>query len=215
MAVTTAAVVGSAATVGGTISARKAAKRAGRAQERAAEAGQGEVRRQFDITQESLRPFREAGERALTQQEALIGLSGPGAQAEALQALQESPGQRFIRKRQERALLRGASAIGGLGGGNVRTALQEQAAGFALQDIDRQFGRLGQIAGQGVSTAVSGGQFGQTAAGRIANLGTTAAEARASGILGRQEATAQGVEQLVELGGQLAERGGKFFGGGK
>lgn len=207
MAVTTAAVVSTAATVGSAVSGRKAAKRAARAQERQAKSGQEEVRRQFDITQENLRPFREAGERALTHQEALIGLSGPEAQAEAMQTLQESPGQRFIRKRQERALLRGAAAIGGLGGGNVRTALQEQAAGFALQDIDRQFGRLGQIAGQGVTTAVQQGQFGQQAAGRIANLGVSAGEARASGILGKQQATAQGIGQLARIGGQ-------FFGAG-
>lgn len=49
-----------------------------------------------------------------------------------------TPGQEFIRERQRQALLRSAGAIGGLGGGRVRTALQQQAAGFAQQDIQFQ-----------------------------------------------------------------------------
>lgn len=49
-----------------------------------------------------------------------------------------TPGQDFIRQRQERALARNAGRFGGTGGGNVLTALQEQAAGFAQQDVQFQ-----------------------------------------------------------------------------
>jgi hypothetical protein len=100
-----------------------------------------------------LTPYTEAGRGALTEQQALLGLSGQGAQQEAYARFTESPGQAFLRERQERALLRNAAAIGGLGGGNVRTALQEQAFGRAQTDLDRQLTRLGVVSGQGLTAA--------------------------------------------------------------
>ena len=154
------------------------------------------------------------------------GLSAEQEQEQAFAKLQESPGQQFLRKRQERALLRNASAIGGLGGGNVRTALQEQAVGFAQQDLQNQFGRLGQIAGQGrastsalvaggqgaagasgqgaLGTASSIGQFGRANVANINQARQSAAEARASGILGAQQAESQATGQILQLGGQFA-----------
>lgn len=184
--------------------AQKAANQAAGLQADAATAGIAEQRRQFDITQQNLRPFQEAGVSALGQQQALLGLSGADAQQAAFNQFAESPGQRFLRQRQEKALLANASAIGGLGGGNVRTALQEQAAGIAQQDFQNQFGRLGQLAGQGQQAVTNIGQFGSQAAGNIANLGMAGAEARASGILGAQQAETQFRNQLFQLGGQAA-----------
>lgn len=96
-----------------------------------------------------LDPFTQAGQRASTEESALLGLSGQPAQQEAFSRFTESPGQQFLRERQERSLLRSASAIGGLGGGNVRTALQEQAFGRAQTDLDRQLSRLGGVAERG------------------------------------------------------------------
>jgi len=190
--------------VTGVEGAQKAARKAGDLQAQAAFAGIDEQRRQFDVTQQNLQPFQEAGVSALAQQQALLGLSGAEAQQQAFNQFTESPGQRFLRERQEKALLRNASAIGGLGGGNVRTALQEQAAGIAQQDFQNQFGRLGQLAGQGQSAVTNIGQFGAQTAGNIANLGQTAAEARASGLLGAAQANTQFTNQLLQLGGQAA-----------
>lgn len=207
MAATTAAVIGGVAAVGSLVVAKRgadAAEKAGELQAEAAEGGVAETARQFDITQANLAPFQEAGVSALTEQQALLGLSGEEAQQAAFTQLEESPGQRFLRQRQQRALVRNASAIGGLGGGNVRTALQEQAAGFAQQDIQNQFGRLGQLAGQGQSSAVSVGQFGAQSAANQANLGIAGAEARASGLLGARQAEAQGFEQFTRGVGQVA-----------
>jgi hypothetical protein len=128
--------------------------------------------------------------------------------------LQESPGQRFIRERQQRALLRNQSAIGGLGGGNVRTALQEQAAGFAQQDLQNQFNRLG-ITSAG-EQALQGRQ--QQAVTNLANiragLGAQqgaaligAGQAKAQGIVGQAAGFRSGVQQAVELGTQAATLG--------
>jgi len=49
--------------------------------------------------------------------------------------------------------LRNQSAIGGIGGGNVRSALVEQGAGFAAQDYDQQLRRLDALSGRGLSSA--------------------------------------------------------------
>ena len=197
--------------VTGVEGAQDAANKAAGIQARGAEAGIAEQRRQFDVTQANLQPFQEAGVGAIGQQQALLGLSGVEAQNEAFAGLQESPGQRFLRDRQQKALLRNASAIGGLGGGNVRTALQEQAVGFAQQDINNQFGRLGQLAGQGQAATTNLGQFGAQTASNISNLGIAGAEARASGVLGSQQAEAQFRSQILQLGGQAV---GAAFGGG-
>lgn len=107
-----------------------------------------------------LDPYSSAGSQAMTQQQALLGLSGKEAQAEAYGQLSESPGQAFLRERQERALLRSSAAIGGLGGGNVRTALQEQAFGRSQTDIDRQVERLGAITGQGLTASQEAARLG-------------------------------------------------------
>lgn len=207
MAVTTISVGLGLAGISESRKARKsgvaAADRAAQLQFEGTQAGIEEQRRQFDITQGNLLPFQEAGVGALTQQQALLGLSGVEAQQAAFAGLEESPGQQFLRERQQRALVRNASAIGGLGGGNVRTALQEQAVGFAQQDIQNQFGRLGQLAGQGQNTAINLGQFGAQAAGNIANLGVAGAEARASGVLGAQQARAQGSQNILGAAGDL------------
>ncbi len=183
-----------------------AAGRAAESGERSAEAGVAEQRRQFDVTQESLRPSIEAGDLARQQQLALLGLSGTEAQQAAFTGLGDSPGQQFIRKRQERALVRNAAATGGLQGGNVLTALQEQAAGFASQDIQNQFGRLGQVAGQGQSAATATGQFGAQASGNIQQGLQAAGQARQSGILNQNQALQQTVGGLSNVAGQFFAR---------
>ena len=53
-----------------------------------------------------------------------------------------------------------AAALGGLGGGNVRTALQEQAFGRAQTDYENQLGRLAGLSAQGLTAAQGGLQAG-------------------------------------------------------
>ena len=173
----------------------------------------------FDLNRADNAPRIEAGNQALTQQQALLGLSGQEAQQAAYGGIEESAGQRFLRERQQRALVRNSSAIGGLGGGNVRTALQEQAAGFAMQDVDNQFNRLGQLSGQGQNAANVSGQLGsQPTANSASNVQTNIpggstnsiinaqsnmGAAQASGILAPSQATAAGMNQAFQLGGVL------------
>lgn len=111
----------------------------------------------------TLQPFVGGGQQAFERQTALSGAGGAPAQAEAFESFIASPGQQFLRDAAERALLRNQAAIGGLGGGNVRGALQEQAIGLAAQDFGEQFGRLGQVAGLGGQLAgqQAGLEFGE------------------------------------------------------
>jgi hypothetical protein len=188
--------------VTGSEAAGKAAQKAAGVQAQAADAGIAEERRQFDLNRGDVEERIAGGNRAFAGQEALLGLSGQEAQSQAYGQLEESAGQRFLRDRQQKALLRNQAAIGGLGGGNVRTALQEQAMGFAQQDIQNQFGRLGQLAGQGQNAANTAGQFGSQAASNISNLQAQQGAAKASGILGSAQANAAATGQLLQLGGQ-------------
>jgi len=138
-------------------------------------------------------------------QEQLAGqnqFSGGGiSQQDAINSIYESPGQQFIRSRAQKNLLRNAAAVGGIGGGNVRTALVEQGAGFAAQDLQNQFARLQNLIGGGQNAATNLGQFGQTYAQTAAGLGQGAAQARASGILGAQQARSDGAGNALGLVG--------------
>jgi len=188
-----------ASVVVGAVSAHqagKAAKGAAGAQAAASASAIGEQRRQFDISQEQAEPFRQAGLSALEQQQALMGLLGPEAQRAAFQQFQESPGQAFLRERGEQSLLRSSAAIGGLGGGNVRSALQQQGIGFAQQDLQNQLARLGSIAGQGQAVTSNIAQLGAGTSANIGNLLQAGGQAQASGILGAQQARGQFMGQI-------------------
>ena len=182
-----------------------AASQAGNVQSQAALAGIPIQQQAFLQTQQNLNPYAQVGQAALGSQAALAGLGGQDAQQAAVGQIQESPGQKFIRDRQERSLLRNASAIGGLGGGNVLTALQEQASGFAMQDLNNQRQQLGQLSGQGLTAGTNLGTFGATSAGSVADLQQAEAAARASGIIGEQQAEASNFEQVAGFASTLAD----------
>lgn len=98
----------------------------------------------FEVGKGTLREKTPAAQR----QAALSGALGPEAQQQAINEFIESPGQRFLREEQEQAVLRNTAAIGGLGGGRVRSALQEQAFGRAAGLQQQTFANLGEIAGR-------------------------------------------------------------------
>ena len=114
-------------------------------------------------------PYQNAGTKALTLQQALSGSSG---QVEFDKAYQESPYIAFLREQGMRANLAGASATGGLGGGNVQKELNRFGQGLASQGLQQQIGNLQNLSAQGLNAA--GGAAGvQTGLGtNLANLGT-------------------------------------------
>lgn len=135
---------------------------------RNANIAQGTLNSRFNQAVDPLTGFQSTGEQANQLQAALTGALGPQAQAEAIANFQRSPGQDFLLEEAERATLRNAAAIGGLGGGNVRRELQRQAIGIANQNFNDRIAQLAGISGQGLQAA---GQIGQLRA----NQGTTSA----------------------------------------
>jgi len=103
-----------------------------------------------------LQPWQQAGTTALQQQQALLGMGTPEEQQAAFSSFGNSPGQQFLRDRAAKATMRSAPSMGGLGGGNVRSALNEQAVGFAAQDFNNQFNRLGALNQQGYNATAAG-----------------------------------------------------------
>ena len=111
-----------------------AAEEASGLQAASAQQAIAEQRRQFDLIQENLRPFREIGNQAYQQQLASqVGVGG----------LPTDPSAAFRNQLQTRELNRNLAARGGLGGGNRLRALQSQAMAQAMTDEGNQFERLG------------------------------------------------------------------------
>ena len=84
----------------------------------------------------------------------------------------------------------------------MRTALVEQGVGFAQQDFNNQFGRLGQLAGQGQNAATNASQFGQQSANAIGSNMRASGNARASGITNQSNAIQNTIGGLSNIAGQ-------------
>jgi hypothetical protein len=136
-------------------------------------ATQGMVGNLFQGATDQLQPYAQTGTQANQLQAALSGALGPEAQAQAYQQYQESPGVAFAREESERAILRNASALGGLSGGNVRDELSRRAVGTYMQDFGNQFNRIGDVANRGYGAAGQIANLGASQAGIQAGLGQT------------------------------------------
>lgn len=72
----------------------------------------------------------------------MTGIEGAEAEQTEMDNFLESPGQEYLRNEQERALLRNSAAMGGIGGGNVRKALQSDAYGRASTNLQQRFNNV-------------------------------------------------------------------------
>ena len=176
-----------------------AEKDAARAQERGLADQTAELRRQFNVNRRDFAPFVERGNQAGNRLADLLGINGPEAEAAALAEFNESPGQRFLRERQERSLLRNSAAIGGLGGGNVRTALQKQAANIANLQLGERKNRLAAVAGGGQTAVTNQAGLGSQLSSQIGRSLAGVGDARASGILGANNARRDTLERVGRI----------------
>jgi len=201
-------VVAGSQLIGGAIQSRSAG-RAADAQSEAAERGIEEQRRQFEAVQEILRPYVQAGTTAigglqpyaaagapaLEQQQALIGLRGPAAQQAAIAAIEQGAGFQAQVRQGEEAILQGASATGGLRGGNVQAALGQFRPQMLEREIALQYGRLGGLTNLGQTTTQNIAQLGQSSAAGTASAGLQTG-ARIAGL--------EGQIGSAQAGGELA-----------
>lgn len=102
-----------------------------------------------------LAPYAASGVQANDKLAALQGLLGPEAQQQAFSQFSESPQQAYLREQGERAVVGNASAIGGLGGGNVRRELLRQGIGLAAQDYGNYSGRLENTRANGLGASTN------------------------------------------------------------
>jgi len=135
------------------------------------EQGLGDLRQEqqrgLQQTTDMYSPYMKTGGQAFDMQAALSGALGPEAQQQAYGNFQQSPGQQFLQQQAEKALLRNSAATGNLGGGGTKTALQQQAVGFAQQDFDNYYNRLGGISGAGLGFTESLGGMQANAANNM------------------------------------------------
>jgi len=155
-----------------------------------------------------IQPYSEAGRSALDMEAALSGALGPEAQQQAINSFIESPGQQYLREQQEQALLRNQAAIGGLGGGRVRTALQEQAFGIASTQQQQYLTNLRDLAVRGQTADTTGASIVQSAGTQSAAIQQGAAAqlaqlAEALGVRGANltQLTAQQKSELANQTG--------------
>ncbi len=100
-----------------------------------------------------LSPYVQAGEQALGQQGVLAGLKGGAAQQEAFGDIRDSDAFQYTLQQGEEAMLRQASATGGLRGGNTQAALAQFSPALLQQAVQQQYGQLGGLTGMGAQMA--------------------------------------------------------------
>jgi curli biogenesis system outer membrane secretion channel CsgG len=209
MAWVSTAVVGGSL-IGGVMSSnaqKKAANTAASAEIYAAELQMEESRRQFDEIRALMRPYVDAGNEAMNQQRALLGLSGQGAQASAINALQNSSQFAALQQQGENAILQNAAATGGLRGGNTQGALAQFRPALLNQLIESQYSKLGGLTSIGQNAAAGVGNAGMTTTGQINQALGNMGSAQAGAALARGQANANMIGGITNAFGTLAGSG--------
>lgn len=205
-AIATAIVGGAIVTgVGGYLAQKGAAEQASGAQREASQAAIAEQRRQQAEAERLLAPYMQAGQGALGQQQALLGLAGPEAQRAAIAQLEQGPQFQAMVEQGETGILQNAAATGGLRGGNTQAALAQFRPAMLSQLIQQQMAGLGGLAGMGQQSAAGVAGFGQRGAEQV--MGQLGAQGQAAA--GAAMAQGQGLANLFGgIGSGLGTIGG-------
>jgi len=183
-------------------------KKAARAQQEANQASIDEMKRQFNITQENIAPFMEAGQGAIPGVEA--GATVGGLDEMLAQIFSSDIFGSLVDERQRG--VQGQLAAGGLT--RSGTAMQEAARvptdlGLMLEEM--LSGRQTNLMNTGLNAAVGLGDFGQANSGGIASLLSQSGQARSSGIITDQQAQAQSGQNMLNAAATI---GSMFLSGG-
>jgi len=185
---------------GATAQAESAVK-AGELQAQAAREGIAEQRRQFDAMVKLMSPYVGAGNQTMSQQLALLGLSGEGAQQAVIRSIQKSPEMTALIQQGENAILQNASATGGLRGGNVQRALGEFRPQVLSSLLQKRFENLGGLTKIGQASAAGQAASGIESGTNVANLLANAAQARAGGVLAEGGRNRQAFSDVLNIAG--------------
>lgn len=192
-----------------------AAKKAANTQAGAANAANAEQQREFDINQQNQAPWLKTGTSAINALGNLYGLNG-GSADKGYQQFLNSPTYQWSQQQGMANLDKSAAARGNLYSGGYGTDLVNFNQGLASQQFQNYSNALAGIAGVGQTAANNLGYAGQNFANAYGNNLNTAAQATASGYLGRANAMNQGINGMVggfnQLAGYYGNNGG--FGSG-
>ena len=181
----TATVVGGASLIGG-VSKSRAAGKAAKAQERAADQSIALQREQFNKQLELLEPFRAAG--VDVGLSGLTGLASQEGQAKFYEDYYKSPQFAAQAGQARNQQLAASEATGGLGATSTQNQLARIAPTLGLQALGQQQNLYGQLTNIGLSGAGSqAGYAGNFAAGASQQLGQIGA-AQAGAHLARGQA---------------------------
>lgn len=192
---------GAAIVAGGAIySANKqagAAKKAGNASERAAQAAIDQSNANYDRTKTSLDPYINAGNGALSQMQALNNGD--------FSSFKASPDYQFTLDQGVQASDRGAAARGSLYSGGHSADLMSLGQGLASQQYGNYYNRLQGLAGMGNSSALGLGSIGTGNAAAVGNFGLAGAQAQGNAAI-------QGANSNTALVGNLSQALGQYLG---
>jgi hypothetical protein len=204
--------------VGGYLAQKGAAEEASVAQREASQAAIAEQRRQQAEMERLLAPYMQAGQGALSAQQALLGLGGPEAQQAAIAQIEQSPQFQAMVQQGETAILQNASATGGLRGGNTQAALAQFRPQMLSQLIQQQMANLGGLSGMGQQSALGAAGYGQQGAQNVMGQLGAIGQAQAGSALAQGQGMANmfgGIGGAIgTLGGLGAMGKGPFAGGG-
>lgn len=157
------------------LTGKTAAKNASQAQQQASQQGMDEQRRQFDVLQQLMNPYVQAGQQGLSGQQDLMGLNGFDKQQGAIGSIENSPFFKSQYQQAENALLQNAAATGGLRGGNMQEALADNRSNMLFGNVQSQLQNLSGVASNGQNAAAGlGGQgiaFGNNMAQGYGDIG--------------------------------------------
>lgn len=185
------------ATLVGGIMQSNAAGDAADAQREGTAASVGEQRRQFDLTREDYKPFRESGVRALGQLE--TDINAPVTSADVM----ADPGYQFGLKQGQLGLDRKAAASGGRVSGAALKSAAEYATnyattgyGAAYQRRQDRLNRLASLAGLGQTATSGSAAAGQSSANAISGALSSQGDATGAARMAQGNIWGNTVNQL-------------------
>jgi len=171
------------------------------AQDQQMQAGQNALTlqgQQYGYSQNQMYPWLQAGQAALEEQRALMGLGGDTEGA--LAALRSSPGYQSGLQQGERSVAASSAARGGMGSGKALTAANKWGQDYATGQYNNRLSQLSSLSGVGESTATGlasdAMDYGKSAGGYMTGIG----DIGAAGTMNRSELNASTLTGLLNTG---------------
>jgi len=201
---------GSVGSIIGGFAAKKASKKAEKAQSKGFRQAMDEQRLRFGQTEAQYQPWIDQGQQAWGGMGGLVGLGGADAQQAAIEQLKASPYYQSLFNTGQEALLQNASATGGLRGGDTQRGLADFGRDTLSATIQQQLANLGGIAQTGYDATGAMGGFRQNLAGAMGVLQTGQGAAKAQDYIRRGNITAN----QWTAGGNLLDQAAAAVAGG-